>query len=106
MSQIIFIDTNSGRLVQTGYDRILSYVHFTVFDKDGEVAYSELDTDNAFNMTVEDVITTCEKLNIDYPPYLRELLQEHVDQGLGNHVVSVTRVEQGGKVEWEQQVRQ
>lgn len=89
MSQLKFQDNHdpkNRRLVQTGYDRPLGYIHFTVFDKHGDVVYSELDMPSPFKMSVEDVLSACKRLNIDYPDNFEERLRAHVNEKMGNHV--------------------
>jgi hypothetical protein len=86
MSQIIFQAAN-GDQVMTGYDRPLNYVHFTVFGKDGDVKYSELDRSDPFSMTANDVEKRLAELGIAAPPDLMPLLRDHEARKVGNEQV-------------------
>lgn len=99
MSQIIFRSLDKDRNpveVQTGWDKPLQYVHFTVFSVPGDdVIYSELDFPNAFSMTVQNVIEKLNTLGIEYPEILPTMLTDHKMRNAGNERVVLVPTERG-----------
>lgn len=82
MSQIIFHD--GDKEIMTGYDRPLNYIHLTVWDKDENVIYAELDNPDAFSMDVNTALLRLDELGINIPDNLEHLLRDHVARRAGN----------------------
>lgn len=97
MSQISFDTTLNGNPVQvvTGWDRPLGYAHLTVYDRDGEVVYCNLDEPDCFKQRAGDVLARLDSLSVPYPAELQTKLYAHQSADAGNVVVRL-EVEQGG----------